>query len=143
MLALSFFAIELFMNQNITSNIIHENIQKTGNGSSVQSIFYNPKNLLYLFVVVDGLLLPTGIIGFVKLKNSILLKIPLLKTAAASFSWIVFPFHDSLVADRWIILLGTTTHPNFDYDSRKEFLVSGGICPPKASAHNPGSADVN
>src|SRR5947209_4711681 len=36
--ALSFFTIELFMNQNIASNIIHENIQKTG--SSVISIFY-------------------------------------------------------------------------------------------------------
>jgi hypothetical protein len=105
-LALSFFTIELFMIHNITSNIIHDTISKTGNGSSVHSNFYNPKNLLYLFVVVDGLLVPTGIIGFVKLKNGILLKIPLLITAAASFSWIVFPFHDSLVADRWIILLG-------------------------------------
>jgi hypothetical protein len=104
--ALSFFTIELFMNHNITSNIIHGTIQKTGNRSSVPSTFYNPKNLLYLFVVVDGLLIPTGIIGFVKLKNGVLLKVPLLITAAASFSWIVFPFHDSLVADRWIILLG-------------------------------------
>src|SRR5439155_3592296 len=104
--ALSFFTIELFMNQNITSNIIHENIQKTGNGSSVQSIFYNPKNLLYLFVVVDGLLVPTGIIGFKQMKNNTLLKIPLLISAAASFSWIVFPFEESLVADRWIALLG-------------------------------------
>ena len=104
--ALSFFTIELFMNQNITSNIIHENIQKTGNGSSVQSIFYNPKNLLYLFVVVDGLLVPTGIIGFKQLKNNKLLKIPLLISAAGSFSWIVFPFDESLVADRWIGLLG-------------------------------------
>ncbi len=105
-LAISFFTIELFMNHNITSNIIHDTLSKTGNDSSVHSNFYNPKNLLYLFVVVDGLLVPTGIIGFVKLKNGILLKIPLLITTAASFSWIVFPFHDSLVADRWIILLG-------------------------------------
>jgi hypothetical protein len=99
----------------------------------VPSTFYNAKNLLYLFVVVDGLLLPTGIIGFVKLKNGILLKIPVLITVAASFSWIVFPFHDSLVADRWIILLGTATHPNFDYDGRKEFLVSGRIYPANSS----------
>jgi hypothetical protein len=105
-LSLSFFTIELFMNHNMTSNIIHDTISKTGNGSSVHSNFYNPKNLLYLFVVVDGLLVPTGIIGFVKLKNGILLKIPLLITVAASFSWIVFPFHDSLLANRWIILLG-------------------------------------
>jgi len=76
--AFSFFTIELFMNQNIISNIIHENIQKTGNGSSVHSTFYNPKNLLYLFVVVDGLLVPTGIIGFKQLKNGTLLKIPVL-----------------------------------------------------------------
>jgi len=104
--ALGFFTIELFMNQNITSNIIHENIQRTGNGSSVHSIFYNPKNLLYLFVVVDGLLVPTGIIGFKQMKNNTLLKIPLLISGAASFSWIVFPFDESLVADRWIALLG-------------------------------------
>src|SRR5205807_4080362 len=104
--ALSFFTIELIMNQNIAINIIHENIQKTGNGSSVHSIFYNPKNLLYLFVVVDGLLVPTGIVGFNQLKNNTLLKIPLLISAAASFSWIVFPFDESLVADRWIGLLG-------------------------------------
>lgn len=104
--ALSFFTIELFINYNTTSNMIHGNIQKLGNGSSVLSTFYNPKNLMYLFAVVNGLLLPTGIIGFAKLKNGILLKIPLLITAAASFSWIVFPFDDSLVADRWIILLG-------------------------------------
>jgi hypothetical protein len=84
--AFSFFTIELFMNQNITSDIIHENIQKTGNSSSVHSTFYNPKNLLYLFVVVDGLLVPTGIIGFKQLKNGTLLKIPVLITAAASFS---------------------------------------------------------
>jgi hypothetical protein len=105
-LALSFFTIELFTNHNTTSNIIHDTILKTGTGSSVHSNFYNPKNLLYLFVIVDGLLVPTGIIGFVKLKNGILLKIPLLITVATSFSWIVFPFHDSLLANRWIILLG-------------------------------------
>jgi hypothetical protein len=104
--AFSFFTIELLMNQNITSNIIHENIQKTVNGSSVHSTFYNPKNLLYLFVVVDGLLVPTGIIGFKQLKNGTLIKIPVLITAAASFSWIVFPFDELLVADRWISLLG-------------------------------------
>src|SRR5205807_4211959 len=93
--ALSFFTIELFMNQNIASNIIHKNIQKTGNGSSVHSIFYNPKNLLYLFVVVDGLLVPTGIVGYKQLKNNTLLKIPLLISGAASFSWIVFTFDES------------------------------------------------
>ena len=103
--ALSFFTIELFMNENSLSNIIHENTQRTGNGSAVHSIFYNPKNLLYLFVVEDGLLVPTGIIGFKQLKNT-LLKIPLLISAIASFSWIVFPFDESLVADRWVGLLG-------------------------------------
>jgi hypothetical protein len=105
-LALSFFTMELFINHNITSNIVHDTISKMGNGSSVPSNFYNPKNLLYLFVVVDGLLVPSGIIGFVKLKNGILLKIPLLITVAASFSWTVFPLNGLLVADRWIILLG-------------------------------------
>ncbi|HET7147409.1 MAG TPA: hypothetical protein VFI73_02815 [Candidatus Nitrosopolaris sp.] len=104
--AISFFTIELLMNQNNTGNIIHENIQKPGNSSSVHSTFYNPKNLMYLFVVVDGLLIPTGIFGFKQLKNGTLLKIPVLIAAAASFSWIVFPFDELLVADRWISLLG-------------------------------------
>ncbi len=105
-LALSFFTMELSINHNITSNIVHDAISKTDHGSSLRSNFYNPKNLLYLFLVVDGLLVPTGVIGFVKLKNGILLKIPLLITAAASFSWTVFPLNHSLVSDRWIILLG-------------------------------------
>jgi hypothetical protein len=61
---------------------------------------------LYLFVVVDGLVVPTGIIGFKLLKNGTLFKIPVLITAAASFSWIAFPFDELLVADRWISLLG-------------------------------------
>jgi hypothetical protein len=102
--ALSFFTIELFMNQNITNSTIMN--QKTGIGSSLQSNFYNPKNLFYLFVVVDGLLVPTGVIGFKQLKNNTLLKIPLLISTVGSFSWIVFPFDESLVADRWIGLMG-------------------------------------
>jgi hypothetical protein len=60
-----------------------------------------------LFIIITGLLLPTGIIGikeFFKRKNVLI--IPLIITIILSFSWILFPYKESLVADRWIILSG-------------------------------------
>jgi len=103
-IASSLFAIELYISQNISG------IKTFGtlgvNNPQVDLSSYNPKNLTYLFIVVDGLLIPTGIVGFKRLANGTLLKIPLLVSAIASFSWIVLPFDASLLADRWIILLG-------------------------------------
>jgi hypothetical protein len=98
-IASSLFAIELYISHNI-SDI------KTVNNSQVNLSSYNPKNLIYLLIVVDGLLIPTGIVGFIRLANGTLLKIPLLVSAVASFSWLVLPFDVSLVADRWIVLMG-------------------------------------
>jgi hypothetical protein len=66
--------------------------------------FYNPQNLLVLFIVVNGLLVAPAIIGFLRMKNG-LLKIPLLASLAGSFSWLAFGTN-LLVADRWIILSG-------------------------------------
>jgi hypothetical protein len=40
--------------------------------------FYNPADLLIFFVVVNGLLVAAAAIGFLKMRNSLLLKIPLL-----------------------------------------------------------------
>jgi hypothetical protein len=69
--------------------------------------FYSPTNLFVLFIVITGPLLPTGIIGVEKfLKRKNVLIIPLNITIILSFSWILFPYKESLVADRWIILSG-------------------------------------
>lgn len=66
--------------------------------------FYNSKNLIVLFFIVSGCNIITGVIGFFYSKNSKLLKILLLITTVFSFTWILFPNDESLVADRWITL---------------------------------------
>jgi hypothetical protein len=68
--------------------------------------FYNPADLLIFFVVVNGLLVAAAAIGFLKMRNSLLLKIPLLICLIGSFSWLLFPENRYLLADRWIILAG-------------------------------------
>jgi hypothetical protein len=103
--ALTSFTFE-FLSANIAGNLIRESVGQPANISPGTFSSYNPTNLIVLFAVVDGILVPTAIIGLKLLKNAILLKIPLLVTGFASFSWIVFPFRESLVADRWIILFG-------------------------------------
>jgi len=103
--ALTSFTFE-FLSANIASNLIRESVGQPANISPGSFSRYNPTNLIVLFAVVDVILVPTAIIGLKLLKNAILLKIPLLVTGFASFSWIVFPFSESLVADRWIILFG-------------------------------------
>jgi len=65
---------------------------------------YGPTNLMIYFLVMDALLVPIAIVGFSKAHS--LLKIGLLITIAASFSWIIFPNAETLVANRWITLAG-------------------------------------
>jgi hypothetical protein len=103
-IAFSFFATELYVSYYISDARILGSL--ASNNSQVDHSSYNPKNLMYLFIVVDGLLIPTGVLGFNKMPNSTLLKIPLLTSGTASFSWLLLPAEESLVADRWIILLG-------------------------------------
>ena len=67
--------------------------------------FYNPADLFTFFTVVNGLLVAAAVIGFLKMKNS-MLKIPLIVCIIGSFSWLVFPENKYLLADRWIILAG-------------------------------------
>jgi len=67
--------------------------------------FYNPQNLLILFVIVNGLIMVPAAIGFLPMENN-LLKVPLLVSLAGSFSWLAFPNNSLLVADRWIIISG-------------------------------------
>lgn len=84
---------------------------------------YSPRNLRMLFAVIDGILIIPGSYGFIKILrerkkirqqkrseqrplNLNLLAVPLLISLIGSFSWIAFPYHDLLVADRWIYLFG-------------------------------------
>jgi hypothetical protein len=101
-IAMGFFTFAVIPNQNI----FHQHIERIPAGlPSTVSSSYNPINLLILFLVVDGLLILTGVIGFIFLKNN-LLKVPLLICIVASLSWLVFPNTRSLVADRWTVLGG-------------------------------------
>jgi len=103
--ALTSFTIEV-LSTNIASNLFRESVGQPVNILPGSFTSYNPTNLMVLFAVVGGILIPPAIFGLKLLRNAILLKIPLLVTGFASFSWIVFPFKESLVADRWIILFG-------------------------------------
>jgi hypothetical protein len=66
---------------------------------------YSQRNLIIFFLVVNCLVAAPATIGFLRMRNS-LLKIPLLICLAGSFSWLIFPENNLLVADRWIILTG-------------------------------------
>jgi hypothetical protein len=67
--------------------------------------FYSQRNLIIFFLVVNCLVAAPATIGFLRMQN-IMLKIPLLICLAGSFSWLIFPENNLLVADRWIILTG-------------------------------------
>ena len=110
MFVLSLFSIAIFTSHNFLDHILQETmntlkVDPLSVSSSLSSHTYNPSTLLNLFLVIDGLLVPTGIVGYKFLKNPIL-KIPLIITIIGSFSWIAFPDKASLVADRWIVLSG-------------------------------------
>ena len=66
---------------------------------------YDPKNLLMLFMAINGPLLVPAAFGFMRSDNW-LLRISVGITAAGSFSWLIFPDGQSLAADRWIFLFG-------------------------------------
>ncbi|HEX6282192.1 MAG TPA: hypothetical protein VFZ67_08185, partial [Nitrososphaera sp.] len=87
--------------KTITSAEIPQN-----NNNNEAKEFYNPADLFIFFVVINGLLVAAAAIGFMNMKNSLLLKIPLLICLIGSFSWLVFPENRYLLADRWIILAG-------------------------------------
>ena len=75
---------------------------KMGTNNTINEI-YNPVNLIVLFLVMNAILLPSGVIGFVKSKL-IIFKIPLLISLIGSISWIVFPNTSALLPDRWIVI---------------------------------------
>src|SRR5206468_7927904 len=93
------FAIGLFNSIDIMTN----NIMLVGAENDALQQSYNSLNLGILFLVMCGILLPTGVIGFMKSKN-IILKIPLIISLIGSFTWIIYPNTSALLPDRWIII---------------------------------------
>jgi hypothetical protein len=93
------FAVGLFSSIDIIRNNIL--LGSAANDALQQS--YNSLNLGVLFLVMCGILLPTGVIGFMKAKN-VILKIPLIISLVGSFTWIIYPNTSALLPDRWIII---------------------------------------
>jgi len=81
---------------------IASNIELVANKDKINQI-YNPVNLIVLFLVMNGILLPAGLVGFVKSKINIF-KIPFFISLVGSFSWIVFPNISAFLPDRWIVI---------------------------------------
>ena len=65
--------------------------------------YYNQIDLIFLFLVTSGILIPFGIIGFVNVRESIL-KIPLLLSFIGSFLWFIHPTFFAIIPDRWMII---------------------------------------
>ncbi len=93
------FAIGVFNSIDIITNNIM--LGSAANDALQQS--YNSLNLGILFLVMCGILLPTGVIGFMK-ANNVILKIPLIISLVGSFTWIIYPNTSALLPDRWIII---------------------------------------
>jgi hypothetical protein len=108
--ALFVFVIALFMGTTIWNDLSKfgfiEHQVVTVRHIGISSTSYNPFNLLISFIAVNGLLVPAALLGLRHEKNAKILKIALLITIFGSFSWILFPNDESLVANRWIILTG-------------------------------------
>lgn len=64
-------------------------------------------NLTVLFLTLNGILIPTFVIGFLKgLKRLNFLVIPTTISLVFSFTWTVIPNYEYLVPERWIIVFG-------------------------------------
>jgi hypothetical protein len=109
LIAIGFVGFAMSSSNNVFYDVVHSNTESTisdlSSGARAPYRSYTPANLLVLFVIVNGLLIPTGIVGIRVLRNN-LLKITWVITSVLSFSWLVFPKTETLVADRWIILSG-------------------------------------
>lgn len=66
---------------------------------------YNPNNLFSYFIALNILLVPLGIIGYMRLENQ-MLKVILIVAFVSSITWLIFPHSSELVADRWTLLFG-------------------------------------
>ncbi|HSA74106.1 MAG TPA: hypothetical protein VLD84_09145 [Nitrososphaeraceae archaeon] len=83
---------------------ISTNLRLASNTDKINEI-YNPINLVVLFLVMNAILLPTGVLGLLKSKSTMnIFKIPFLISLVGSFSWVVFPNTSAFLPDRWITI---------------------------------------
>jgi len=82
---------EIIRNNIIIGSVENETIQQP----------YTALNLIIWFLLMSGILVPTGVIGVMRSRN-IMLKIPLIISLLGSFSWVVFPDTSAFLPDRWI-----------------------------------------
>jgi hypothetical protein len=91
---------------NVQQSLQYSNTNLELNQSNPTSKISNSIATLFaLFLVVNGPLLIPGVYGFMRSDNGFL-KIATTFAAVGSFSWLLFPDRQSLVADRWIFLFG-------------------------------------
>src|ERR671911_2801105 len=90
---------------NVQQSLQTSNASPSLNLATPPPEIYNPTALFTLFLVVNGPLLIPGGFGFMR-SDRRFLKVVTAITAIGSFSWLVFPDKQSLVADRWIFLFG-------------------------------------
>lgn len=81
---------------------ISSNLELAGNKDIIDE-FYSPINLIALFLVMNAILLPAGLVGLVKSKIS-LFKIPFFISLIGSFTWLLFPNTSAFLPDRWITI---------------------------------------
>jgi hypothetical protein len=83
---------------------ISANLQMVENKDKINEI-YNPVNLIVLFLVMNAILLPAGVVGLLKSKSTMnIFKISFFISLVASFSWVVFPNTSTFLPDRWITI---------------------------------------
>lgn len=83
---------------------ISTNLQLVENKDKINEI-YNPVNLIVLFLVMNAILLPAGVVGLLKSKSTMnIFKISFFISLVASFSWVVFPNTSAFLPDRWITI---------------------------------------
>lgn len=83
---------------------ISTNLQLAENKDEINEI-YNPVNLIVLFLVMNAILLPTGVMGLLKSKSTMnMFKIPFFISLVASFSWVIYPNTSAFLPDRWITI---------------------------------------
>ncbi len=98
--ALCVFFIALLTSSNLWNDLkdkLIENRQSVILNIGTNFGSYNPSDLLISFLVVNGFLIPSALLGLRLAKESRILKIPLLISLLGSFSWILFPNDASLV----------------------------------------------
>ncbi len=81
---------------------ISSNIELAGNKDKIDE-FYSPVNLFVLFLVMNAILLPAGLVGLLKSKLGIF-KIPFFIALIGSFTWLLFPNTSAFLPDRWITI---------------------------------------